>query len=524
MSQTAISRRGFLTAWKPSSSKNRLAPLTSGLDPFVPDANSPWDAYRAGHLLRRTMMGPTWADIQTLLTHADPGTAVDLLLSGTTSPTPPAAANDQTENPYPLAIQAQYGIFGQWAADAAALRAWWSALQLNAQTSIQEKMTFFWSSHFTTQFDLGNLDYTIAPLLYRQNELFRSNALGNFQDLVKAVTLDGAMLIFLGGNENSGSHPNENYARELMELYTCGLGQYTEGDVQQAAKILSGWRVGQYTDAPAPHGIFNTYFSPADHDTSGKTYLGQQFPPIDTSTNTEFLVKKNEIDRLVDVLFAQRSPAIATFLSTKLYRFFVYSDPASVDQTVVAAMAALLIQSNWEIKPVISALLKSAHFFDNANLGAQIKSPAEYVIGMAKQLVASYPVDANMTAIGQQLFQPPNVSGWTGYHDWITTNTYPIRGTQASAVIQTLDDASAIAFIKQFANYTDANALVTQIGQLLLPRPLSTERQTTFASKLTAGAPVYEWASILNGSDATAARNLRDLLSDMASLPDFELC
>ncbi len=475
-------------------------------------------------------MAPTWKDMEALIGLGGPGQAVDLLLNATTTPAVPSAGNDQTENPYPLALPAQGPIFGEWESDAAALRAWWANLQVAASNSIQEKMTAFWSGHFTTQFDLGNEEYVIAPLLYRQNQLFRTHALGNFKDLVKAVTLDGAMLVYLGGNENSVGAANENYARELMELYTCGLGGgYTEADIHAGARILTGWRVGQYTDDPAPNGIFNTWFDPTQHDTGDKTYFETDFPAIDVTTNTEYLVKQNEIYRMIDVLFENTASSIATFISTKLYQFFVYSDPDtatsdSTEQSVISAMATLFQSNNWEIAPVVSALLKSEHFFDNMNIGCQIKTPAEYVIGMARQLAPAFSVDGNMTGIDEQFFQPPNVSGWPGYHDWITTNTYPTRGTEAGAAIQMMDDTAAISFVEQFPNYTDVNALSTAIGQLLLPRPLSTDRATTFAQKLAGTTQTYEWASILNTSPSTAAANIRDLLNYIVSLPDFELC
>lgn len=529
---TTLSRRNFFSFLNPVTSQakpRKFSTLSDPLAPFVPDATSPWDEFRAGHLLRRTMMSPSWSDIEALVKLGDPGKAVDLLLNSTSSPSAPAAANDKTENPYLLVIQAQYPIFGQWESDASALRAWWANLHLTASNSIQEKMTAFWSGHFTTQFDLGGSQYVIAPLLYRQNQLFRSNALGNFKDLVKAVTLDGAMLVYLGGNQNSVGAANENYARELMELFTCGLGGgYTETDIHAAARILTGWRVGQYTNDAAPNGIFNTWFDPTQHDTSDKLYFNTDFPAIDTSTNTQYLVQQNEINRLVDVLFTNTADAIATFISTKLYKFFVYSDPDttsdSTEQSVIAAMASLFQSGNWEIAPVVSALLKSEHFFDNNNIGAQIKTPAEYVIGMARQLAPAYTIDGNMTAIDEQFFQPPNVSGWPGYHDWITTNTYPTRGTEANAAIQLMDDTAALAFVQQFPNYTDVNALSTAIGQLLLPRPLSSNRATAFAQKLAGTTQTYEWGSILINSPATAAQNVRDLLNYIASLPDFELC
>ncbi len=539
-----LNRRNFFGILNPASTDRAIslgigargngirpfAPLDDPLAPFVPDANNPWDEFRAGHLLRRTMMAPTWSDIEALVTLGDPGKAVDLLLGATSTPTAPAAASDQTEDPYPLALPAQGPIFGTWESDAAALRTWWANLHLSASNSIQEKMAAFWSGHFTTQFDLGNQAYVIAPLLYRQNQLFRTNGLGNFKELVKAVTLDGAMLVYLGGNQNTVGAPNENYARELMELFTCGLGGgYTETDIHAAARILTGWRVGQYTDDAHPNGIFETWFDPTQHDTGDKTYFQTDFPAIQTSSNTEYLVQQNEIFRLIDVLFEKTADAIGNFISAKLYKFFVYSNPDtpssdSAEQAVISAMATMFQSGNWEIQPVVSALLKSEHFFDNNNIGAQIKTPAEYVIGMARQLQPAIGIDGNMTTDGEQFFQPPNVSGWPDYHDWLTTNTYPARGTQAQAAIQSMSDSTAISFVEQFPNYTDVNALSAAIGQLLLPRPLSADRATAFAQKLAGTTQTYEWASIISGPPAAAAANIRDLLNYIVSLPDFELC
>ena len=541
---STLSRRNFFTSFIPAASgnsipkkgKRQFEPLSSPLDPFVPSTGQ-WNEYLAGHLLRRTMMAPTWSDIEALVALGGPTPAVDLLLGATSTPTAPPAANDATETPYPLALPLQGQIFGQWQSDASALRAWWENLHVTASNSIQEKMVAFWSGHFTTQFDLSNQNYVIAPLLYRQNQFFRTfgnilngpqnGPLGNFQYLVKFLTLDGAMLVYLGGNQNVAGAPNENYARELMELFTCGLGGgYTEADIQAAARILTGWNVGQYTDEAAPNGIFNTYFQPASHDTGDKTYFLTDFPAISTATNTQDQVQKNEIDQLIDVLFAKTGSSIATFICTKLYKFFVYSDRNTSDateQAVIGAMATMF-QQDWEIKPVVSALLKSAHFFDNNNIGCQIKTPAEYVIGLARQISPNVSIDGSMTNDQQEFFQPPNVSGWPGYHDWLTTNTYPLRGTQAVSVIKSLSDTAALAFIKQFPNYTDVNALSTAIGQLLLPRPLSTTRETTFAQTLAGTTQTYEWTTLLNTSPATAAANIRNLLTYIIALPDFELC
>ncbi len=537
---STLSRRNFLTNLLPSSTGNSTPgkekrPFNTLSDPlaaFVPDASNPWNEFLAGHLLRRTMMAPTWSDIEALVKLGDPGDAVDLLLNATSTPAAPGLASVAEQDPNSttnVILQSQY--LGKLADDAAALRAWWATLQLTATNSIQEKMVAFWSGHFTTAFDLGNNTYVVAQLLYIQNQLFRSNALGNFQDLVKAVTLDGAMLVYLGGNLNVASAPNENYARELMELFTCGInGGYTEADVAAAARILTGWQASQFAQEPDPNGMFQTFFVPSLHDTGDKTYLETDFPAIDTAANTQDLVQTNEIDKLIDVLFTNTGSSIATFICTKIYQFFVYSDIDTSDpteQSVIAAMATIF-QTNWEIQPVISALLKSEHFFDNINIGCQNKTPAEYVIGLARQLSPGYSIDGNMTNDGEQFFQPPNVSGWPGYHDWLTTSTYPIRTTQqAVSVIQSMSDTAAIAFINQFpsAIYSDVNALSTAIGQLLLPRPLSATRATNFIYQLLGtNTNDGQWLSVLNGPTSTLAANVRSLLNYIVALPDFELC
>lgn len=527
-----MDRRSFLANWLPVASRSRAhagtkrsASLPADLTPFVPTASEPWDHVRAGHLLRRTTFMPRWSDIAALQAMT-PGDAVDLLLDTTSSPAPPTVADSETESLDGLDQKSQDMIRSRWVSDAAILRVWWSDVMIGSGRSIQEKLTLFWSGHFTTEFVVDQ-DYVIAPLLYRQNKLLRENGLKNFKDLVMEVTLDGAMLVYLGGNLNSAGKPNENYARELMELFTTGLGWYTEGDVQNAARILTGWRVAQYNDKPRPNGLFATYFDARAHDIDAKQFLGESFPARDASTNTEYIVRRDEVRKLIDTIFERRAEAVAQFICKKLYSFFVYSSPSALEDPaskgVIDAMAALFIQSNFEIRPVLSALLKSAHFYDNANIGAQIKTPAELTIGLARELTEPTNAWGSMRSMGQELFNPPNVSGWPGYHDWITTNTFPRRSELSAAVLSQLDDATTLAFIRQFPEHTDAAKLVAHVGVLLLPRPLSPERSATLASTLTGGAPIYEWASILSSSPSSAARNMRTALERITELPDFQL-
>ena len=494
----------------------------TGLEPYVPSDTEPWDAVRAGHLLRRTTFLPTWSDISTLL-GLTPGEAVDLLMSAESTPDPPDMADNVTESLEGLDVTFQNIVRGQWRRDHGSLQRWYAEVMRDAPLSIREKMVGFFSDHFATEF-VVDLEFTIAPLLYRQNEMFRQRALGNYADMVTALTLDSAMLVYLGGNLNVRGKPNENYARELLELFTTGLGHYTEGDIQEAARILTGWKVAQFSDQAAPNGIFNPYFIPNDHDTDAKQFFGTSFPARDTDSNTEFLVRRDEITRLVDTIFERRPDAIAQFMCEKLYRFFVYSNPSGDDFGVIDEMAQIFIDNDFTIEPVLSTLFKSAHFFDNLNLGAQLKTPAEYVVGLARQIGEPDGMVGTMNELEMVLFDPPNVSGWSGYRDWVTTNTYPIRSEAAASVVTGLSDNETIAIIESFPEYDDVHVLVRNVAALLLPRHMSEGRTTGLEGILLQGSPDYEWSNILSDSPATAALRFRDMLQRITELPDFQLC
>lgn len=523
-----MNRRSFFTRLVRQGGTESDAPLeparpsTSGLEPYVPSAAEPWDAIRAGHLLRRTTFHPRWADIATLLP-LTPSLAVDLLLSTPSTPEPPSIADNATESLDGLDVVLRGQVTDSWGRDADSFGRWKTEVMRDAGLTIAEKMTAFWSNHFAIEF-VTEESYVVAPLLYRQNRLFRETGLGSFRELMVNVTLDGAMLAYLGGDRNIVGRPNENYAREMLELYTTGLGHYTEGDVQEAARILTGWRIAQFTDEPTPNGMFVPYFVPARHDAAAKQFMGVSFPARDVTTNTEFIVKRDEVRRLIETIFQQRGAAVATFICRKLYRFFVNAEPGSIDNDVVAAMATLMQERNFEIAPVISALLKSRHFFDNANIGAQIKTPIEFEIGMARQLGATRDYYLDTARMGQVLIQPPNVGGWPGWHDWITTTTYPVRAEVAAAVIAAMSEQSIIAFIGTFPENDLAESLVPAVAALLLPRPLSPERRNNLLLKLVPSGSFYEWRDMLNNSPSTAARNMRDMLLTITQLPDFQLC
>jgi len=507
-----------------SGTEPSRAALSTGLEPYA----KPLTLADAYHLLRRISFAPTYS-LASQLVGKSADEAVEMLLgTGKELPqaTPPTWIDATDENPFvQIDPITQASILNRWKSYFSDLLKWWSTIMRTESTPLSEKLTLFWSGHFTSEFTFDNA-FMPPALLYRQNVLIRSFRLGNFQQFAKEITMNGAMVVYLGGILNTKKSPNENYARELMELYTCGIGNYSEGDVKEAARVLTGWKVGQFNDEPARNGMFETYFSAADHDTGSKQVLGRSIIARDSDTNTEFLVKSQEIDKLIDIIFEIRADAVAQFISRKLYRYFVYSNPAVDDSAIVMQMATLFKDSNFEIRPLMAALLKSAHFYDEANVGVQIKTPAEYVVGIARQLGKTFASDAGnaMTAMEQTPMDPPNVAGWEGYRRWVSTKTYPNRRSFATAMLASMTDAEVVAFAKQFPDNTDADKLAAALELYFLPKAVSAERHKFYVEEvLLQKQPVYEWSSIMNDTP-TAARNIKLLLTTFIKAPDFHLC
>lgn len=336
------------------------------------------------------------------------------------------------------------------------VRNWWFELMLKERLSIREKMTLMWHNHFV----VSAQTVQFAGLMYTYLNTLRRNALGNIKQMTHDITIDPAMLIYLNGNQsyygknpagkNVGNQVNENYARELMELFTLGLldpvtgePNYTEEDIQNAAQALSGW---QFT-ITAP---FEGVLFPQSHNSGEKTFFGQTG-------------NWNERD-IVEMIFARNGGFNAAyFLCEKIYMTFVYYVP---NKEVVTAMANKLIASNWELAPVLKALFSSDHFYDEEVIGAQLKSAAEFITGLVRDhqlkmpafdpqdppergfdqngqilFTDPNPTHSNLTftymgtALGQALLEPPNVKGWQGGHAWVSTGTYPIRDALATIAL-----------------------------------------------------------------------------------------
>ena len=275
------------------------------------------------------------------------------------------------------------------------LQLWWLNRMLTTKRPLQEKMTLFWHGHFAT----GASKVGSTAKMAQQNQLFRQQALGSFSTLLKAVSIDPAMMRWLDNDTNQKGSPNENYAREVMELFTMGIGTYTEQDVKEGARALTGW--------VAKRDATQSDFVQKRFDDGSKTYLGH--------------TGNLGLDDVVGILSS--SPNTAKFVGRKLARFFISDSP---DDGTIAAIANTFSASNGDMKQVLRTVLTSPAFMDPSQFMNKITSPAEYVVSNLKILGAKAvdkSVLAAMKNMGQELFEPPNVAGWSGGHSWLNTDT-----------------------------------------------------------------------------------------------------
>jgi uncharacterized protein (DUF1800 family) len=482
----------------------QVAQSSAGIEPYT----GLWDTPQMFHLLRRTMFGVTKQDwnLIKIKTLSD---AVDLLLNvSVTPPSPPLNISTQ-EASIPIGQTWVNSLFAQVDPNDTrvppvnvlgtrqySLKAWWLGLLMNQSTSILEKMTLFWSNHFSTEVSI----IQDARASYKQYALFRQNAVGNFKNLVLSVSQDPAMLVYLNGRSNTRTAPDENYGRELQELFTVGKGPnsfYTEDDVKAAARVLTGWQFSS--------DMLTTSFNLSRHDTANKQFSSFYNSTIISGRN-DANAGINELNDLVNMIFAQ--PEVAKFICRKLYRWFVYYViDSTVEQNVITPLADILRSNNYEIKPVLSALFKSAHFFDPVNMGCMIKSPVDFLVGHCRQNGLAFPTSTQLQAqytmwdyirgqaanMDQNIGDPPNVAGWQAYYQepqfyelWINSDTLPKRAQFTDTMISTNGYKNGsntlkidpIAFVSQLSNPSDPNILIDELAQLLYPAILAVDAVT----------------------------------------------
>ena len=351
------------------------------LAPFQPSRDDSWNETKAAHLCRRAGFGAPRHELQEVL-ELGPVGAIDRFLQVDSGRD--AEYNELFETVRRGLIAFQHPPN---------MQAWWLFRMQREPFPLREKMTLFWHGHFATSFrKVENM-----RLMHQQNETLRREALGDFRDLVLAVSRDPAMILWLDNQQNHKGHPNENFARELMELFTLGEGHYTEHDVQEAARAFTGWHQDE----------FRFVFNREAHDFGSKEFLGQR--------------GNFNGDDVVDIVLQQ--PQAKRFLATKLLKFFVVPHP---DDELIDEATQVLVACNLEIKWFLRTLFLSKTFYSDQTLYSKIKSPVEFVVGALRDLDAVFPgqeLAELLAGMGQELFAPPSVKGWDGERDWVSSNS-----------------------------------------------------------------------------------------------------
>jgi uncharacterized protein (DUF1800 family) len=354
------------------------------------------------HLLARTGFGGNLPEIKRLMA-LDREAAVESLLSGigqqavTSPPKDVLTAMPPPQGMKGMSFEQKKAFQQERNVEALELKGWWYQEMLATPSPLTERMTLFWHNHFTSSFKKVKW----PALLYHQNVLLRRHAVGSFRDLLFHVAKDPAMIVYLDTQTNHKDHPNENFARELFELFTLGEGHYTEQDIKEAARAFTGWHV-------AVHHGGGFVFNRLQHDDGMKRVLG-----------------KSGAFQGDDVLaLALEQPACATYITAKLWREFVSDQP---DPREVERLAGMFRTSGYQIKPLLRGLFTSAQFWAPEHRGVLVKSPAELIVGTIRlfqlpiketEVLAKYG-----KRLGQDLFDPPNVKGWPGGTRWITSAT-----------------------------------------------------------------------------------------------------
>ena len=386
----------------------------------------------ATHLLKRAGFGGTAAEITATATR-DRAAAVDGLLNAAGLPEQvPAEFNDPNKGDYERMI---------------ALSQQWLDRMATTTSPLQEKMTLFWHGHFTTSSEkVGK-----AQALYDQLVFHRANALGDFKVLTQGMATQVAMLIFLDGSFNRVGHPNQNFARELMELFTLGIGNYTENDVIEGARAWTGYNLSDDETA--------FLFRPGNHDAKAKTIFG--------------ITKNWDGAMMIDeILTGSKQAVMARYIARKLWEFFAHPGPPA---GVVDALAQVFIDNGLQLKPLMRALFMRDEFYAPAAKQGLVRTPIEYAVSLLRsmQLVASQlDLQYHLTNQGQEPFNPPNVSGWKANGYWISTSTAAAR---AAFIWHLLDRANQAGKLPDFTKQTVPVATTSAFAtvQLTSPSPVT---------------------------------------------------
>jgi uncharacterized protein (DUF1800 family) len=452
--------------------------------PYRPSAKAPWDLRRVGHLYRRAAFGATLDQLEAGLKNGPEKTIATLLKGGD-------GLDEFDRRMQPLADTIARGN------DAAHLRSWWLTRMLYTPHPLQEKITLFWHNHFAT----SNTKVQSARFMVAQYRLLHKHALRNFAKLLQEMSYDPAMLVWLDGRGSKKGNPNENYARELMELFSLGIGHYTEQDIREGARAFTGW------DVVGAEPVFTK----GQHDDGQKTFLGQtgHWKP----------------DDIVRICLEQKS--VPYFIAGKLFRFLV-SDSITPSQELLEPLASAFVASKYDFGAMVKTVLSSNLFFAPEVYRTKVKSPVDFALGIVKALegkIGTTALAAALEQLGQNIFNPPSVKGWDGGTAWLNGQTLLYRQNLALALSSTEDvrfgtriDPAELA--RNHGKKTDAE-LVDFFLTLYLQNDVPAESRHRLLEYLARAAkqkaPVY-WTA----QDA-ADQRVRALCHLVLTLPEFQL-
>ncbi len=475
---------------------------TALLDAYSPTSDNPWDVKKVQHLYRRVGYGISFQNAKEVVL-LDPGDVIDAIIDEAMNmpPIPPPSWSlDQTD----LGVDDFGSIIREWRA---------TYLRALFENGLRDRLSFFWSNHLVVE------DAAFAQCgyyLYNYTTILQRNALGDYKAFLREMGVSPAMLKYLNGNQNSNSIPNENYARELYELFTLGEGNgYTEDDIIETARALTGYVERQ--DRCAPY-----EFKADKFDNGEKTIFGR-------TGNWGY-------DDVIDILFEERPNEIATFIIEKIYQYFVH--PELPENGIIEGLVATYRNANFHLAPVLRQLFKSEHFFNSDAMDVIIKSPVDLFLSFYADAGITFPEDNDYLIritdwarlSNQTIFSPPNVAGWRRDRDWISSPTLIARWTYSERIIRDLfrideepfrDMAKAIA-----EESTDVEEISKKIVDHFIPDSLFSEAD-------------YEIALVVFKSDAVPENLFEDgtwnldfntvpkqvclLLGHLIKQPEFQL-
>ncbi|MEL7247597.1 MAG: DUF1800 domain-containing protein [Bacteroidota bacterium] len=548
-----MDRRAFLSLGQRVQTAAAPATSTFSSTTLAPYAGE-WTTAQAAHLLRRTIFGPTPTQIKRAVSEGL-GVTIGQLFADQPLPAPPVYYDYENDPNVPLGETwisslapnpLPPGLFG---ARRRSLLSWQLGLMMQGGASIREKMVLFWHNHFALEDNNGQRGYQYLNTL-------RTNALGNFRTLVEQITVDPSMLLYLNGHQNSRQAPNENYARELLELFTIGRGEavgpgdytnYTEDDVVQMARALTGWRA-VFLDTGVPAGIF----VPNRHDTEDKQ-LSHRFDTVVISDAgaDEYKVVIGHI--------LQKSET-ARYLARQLHIWFVGAniDPV-IETNIIEPLAQIILDDDYEIQQALETLLSSDYFFDTSHRGCMVSHPLDFMFRIVTTMgvvpledvgpLTYYRYWNQLRRITESLDMSilgiPSVAGWRPFYQapnfyelWINSVSLTIRQEVGDTLLGGINQGGVrwepdlLSFVAEMDNNLDPNSLLEQIGLYLFSYPIAENQRNFLKEILIPGLPDFEWtveyADYLQDPEDPDLRNavltkLEAVFSTLLKMPEFHL-